>query len=165
MTEYPHIREAEDFHGFGTVHFYESECRKAGQIVDRLPCTAADGTACVALLTRCPTGSPDSFDGLDIITADETHCLYSGAVRHSDIALTAELARLGYFFPGCGVNVADAVTRIGAKRICFGHLWELGHQVGPYAGRLSKPIIESALKKAHSAGFHPEVPMWGTRIA
>lgn len=103
MTEYPHIREAEDFHGFGTVHFYESECRKAGQIVDRLPCTAADGTACIALLTRCPTGSPDSFDALDIITADEAHCLYSGAVRHGDIALTAELARLGYFFSGCGV--------------------------------------------------------------
>lgn len=103
MTDYPHITEAENFHGFGTVHFYESECRKAGQIIDRLPCAASDGTACIALLTRCPTGSPDSFDGLDIITDDEAHCLYSGAVRHSDISLTAELARLGYFFPGCGV--------------------------------------------------------------
>ena len=71
---------------------------------------------------------------------------------------------LWLFFPGCGVNVADAVKRIGAKRVCFGHLWELGHQTGEWKGRLSAPIIRSALAKARSVGVEPEVPMWGTMI-
>ena len=71
---------------------------------------------------------------------------------------------LWLFFPGCGVNVADAMKRIGAKRTAFGHLWELGHQTGEWKGRLSAPIIRSALAKARSAGFEPEVPAWGTRI-
>ena len=71
---------------------------------------------------------------------------------------------LWLFFPGCGVNVADAVRRIGAKRVCFGHLWELGHQTGEWRGRLSAPIIRSALAKARSVGVEPEVPPWGTRL-
>ena len=71
---------------------------------------------------------------------------------------------LWLFFPGCGVNVADAVKRIGAKRVCFGHLWELGHQTGEWRGRLSAPIIRSALAKARSVGVEPEVPPWGTRL-
>ena len=71
---------------------------------------------------------------------------------------------LWLFFPGCGVNVADAVKRIGAKRVCFGHLWELGHKTGLWNGRLSKPIIDAALAKARSVGVEPEVPMWGTRL-
>lgn len=72
---------------------------------------------------------------------------------------------LWLFFPGCGVDVADAVKRIGAKRTVFGHLWELGHKAGAWGGRLSAPIIKSALEKARSVGVEPEVPTWGTRIA
>ena len=71
---------------------------------------------------------------------------------------------LWLFFPGCGVDVADAVKRIGAKRTCFGHLWELGHQTGEWKGRLSKPIIVRALEKARTVGVQPEVPLWGARI-
>jgi len=65
------------------------------------------------------------------------------------------------FFPGCGVDVADAVTRIGAKRTAFGHLWELGHR----RGRLTSPLIAAARRQAEGVGQKVEVPMWGDRIS
>ena len=68
---------------------------------------------------------------------------------------------LWLFFPGCGVDVADAVLRVGAKRTAFGHLWELGH----HSGRLTTPLIKAARERARLAGVEVEVPMWGTRIA
>ena len=68
---------------------------------------------------------------------------------------------LWLFFPGCGVDVADAVLRVGAKRTAFGHLWELGH----HSGRLTTPLIKAARARAESAGVSVEIPMWGTRIA
>lgn len=67
---------------------------------------------------------------------------------------------LWLFFPGCGVNVASAVKKIGAKRVAFGHLWELGHR----GGRLSTPLINAARARAQSVGVTAEVPMWGDRI-
>lgn len=96
MTEPETITEYDNFHGFGTVRYYESECRKAGQEVRRLPCTAADGAACVVLLTLCPTGNPGSYDGVDVVTADEAHCLYSGSARHDGTNLAAQLAAHGF---------------------------------------------------------------------
>lgn len=96
MTDPKTITEYENFHGFGTVRFYESECRKAGQEVRRLPCTAADGAACVVLLTLCPSGAPGSYDGVDVITADESHCLYSGSARHDGTNLSSQLAAHGF---------------------------------------------------------------------
>lgn len=100
IIPYPVIREAEEFHGFRTVHFYELECAKAGQQTRRVPCYAADGTEAIALLTICPTGNPASYDGLDILTDDEAHCLYSGAVRHDGSDLEAVLQRSGYSLTG-----------------------------------------------------------------
>lgn len=97
VINYPAIREAEEFHGFRTVHFYEIECAKAGHKTERIPCFSADGTEAIALLTRCPEPcSAGAYDGLDIITADEAHCLYSGATRHDGSDLEAVLSRAGF---------------------------------------------------------------------
>ena len=65
------------------------------------------------------------------------------------------------FFPGCGVDVAEALGKIGAKKTVFGHLWELGHATG----RLTTPGIRSALAKADSVGAKAEVAFWGDRIS
>lgn len=96
LITYPMIREAEEFHGFRTVHSYELECAKAGQTTRRVPCFGKDGTPAFALITVCPTGNPASFDGLDIITADEAHCLHSGAIRHDGSDFDSVLSRFGY---------------------------------------------------------------------
>ena len=69
---------------------------------------------------------------------------------------------LWMFFPGCGVNVADAVRRVGAKRVVFGHLWELGHKSD---GRLSSDRIRKAQDAAFGAGVKAEVPAWGELIS
>lgn len=65
------------------------------------------------------------------------------------------------FFPGCGVNVTDAVARIRPKHLVFGHLWELGHATG----RLTTPLIRRAIGRAKAAGVTPTVALWGDRIA
>lgn len=65
------------------------------------------------------------------------------------------------FFPGCGVNVADAVRKIDARKIVFGHLWELGHT----SGRLTAPLVKLAVKKAAGANAVANVAFWGERIA
>ena len=65
------------------------------------------------------------------------------------------------FFPGCGVDVADAVKRIRPKKLVFGHLWELGHS----KGRLTAPLIRAARAKAVSAGVEPSVALWGERVS
>lgn len=82
IINHPAITESENFHGFRTVHFYEAECARAGQTTRRIPGRMEDGTPAFALLTLCPTNNPASYDGLDILTADEAHCLYSGSIRH-----------------------------------------------------------------------------------
>ena len=65
------------------------------------------------------------------------------------------------FFPGCGINVTDAVNKIKPKKLVFGHLWELG----PSTGRLTEPLIRRAQKKAIDAGYPPTVALWGDRIS
>ncbi len=65
------------------------------------------------------------------------------------------------FFPGCGINVTDAVKRIKPKKLVFGHLWELGHKTG----RLNAPLIRRAQKAAIAAGYTPTVALWGERIS
>ena len=65
------------------------------------------------------------------------------------------------FFPGCGIDVADAVKRIRPKKLVFGHLWELGHS----KGRLTTPLIRAARGKALSAGVEPVVALWGERVS
>ena len=68
---------------------------------------------------------------------------------------------LWLFFPGCGIDVAKAVRKVGAKRIVFGHLWELGHG----QGRLKEPQIRRALAKAEDAGCgDASVALWGDRV-
>ena len=68
---------------------------------------------------------------------------------------------LWLFFPGCGINVADAIDRVKPKRVVFGHLWELAHSTG----RLTTPMVRKALAKAASVGASPEVALWGDRIS
>jgi ribosomal protein L17 len=65
------------------------------------------------------------------------------------------------FFPGCGVDVADAVRRVRPKHLVFGHLWELAHG----SGRLTAPLIRAARKQATDAGCVPTVALWGERIS
>ena len=68
---------------------------------------------------------------------------------------------LWLFFPGCGIDVAKAVQKVGAKRIVFGHLWELGHKTG----RLTSPMIRRALAKARPHCTDVSFALWGDRIA
>ena len=64
---------------------------------------------------------------------------------------------LWLFFPGCGVNVAEAVRNVKPRRIVFGHLWELGHS----SGRLTAPLIRNALPQAMSECGDVSVRFWG----
>ena len=68
---------------------------------------------------------------------------------------------LWMFFPGCGVNVAEAVRRVRPKRLFFGHLWELGHK----SGRLGAPLIRAARDAARGAGAEPSLALWGERLS
>ena len=65
------------------------------------------------------------------------------------------------FFPGCGVDVAEAMRRVRPKRVVIGHLWELGHR----HGRLTEPLIRRALKKAQPECDNVSVAFWGDRIS
>ena len=68
---------------------------------------------------------------------------------------------LWLFFPGCGIDVAKAVRQVGAKRIVFGHLWELGHRTG----RLTSPMIRNALAAARPECADVSFALWGDRIS
>ncbi len=71
---------------------------------------------------------------------------------------------LWLFFPGCGINVAKAVKKIDAKRIVFGHAWELGHRQN-HRGRLDEPLIRRALSAAKAAGCRDvSLAFWGERV-
>ncbi|MBQ6923520.1 MAG: hypothetical protein IJQ73_02655, partial [Kiritimatiellae bacterium] len=63
--------------------------------------------------------------------------------------------------PGCGIDVARAVEIVNAKRIVFGHLWELGHKTG----RLTAPLIRNAISAARGKGADVSFALWGDRIA
>ena len=71
---------------------------------------------------------------------------------------------LWLFFPGCGINTVEAVKKIDAKRIVFGHLWELGHEQR-HRGRLDERLIRPRLAEAKKAGCKDlSVAFWGDRI-
>ena len=71
---------------------------------------------------------------------------------------------LWLFFPGCGIDTSRAVEKVQAKRIVFGHLWELGHGRG-HRGRLDEPLIRPRLVWAKEAGCTDvSVAFWGDRI-
>ena len=70
---------------------------------------------------------------------------------------------LWLFFPGCGIDTAKAVGIVNAKRIVFGHLWELGHRQGRN-GRLDEPLIRGALVAARPTCKDTSVAFWGDRI-
>ena len=70
---------------------------------------------------------------------------------------------LWLFFPGCGVDVAKAVQKVDAKRIVFGHLWELGHRNG-HRGRLDAPLIRRALDNARPHCSDVSFALWGDRV-
>ena len=68
------------------------------------------------------------------------------------------------FFPGCGIDTAKAVEKVNAKRIVFGHLWELSHWPG-HRGRLDERLIRPRLAEATAAGCKDtSVAFWGDRI-
>lgn len=67
---------------------------------------------------------------------------------------------LWVFFPGCGVNVADAERNVRPKQMSFGHLWELGHR----SGRLTTPMVRTAREKVLAAGGTVTIPLWGERV-
>ncbi|MBQ2630461.1 MAG: MBL fold metallo-hydrolase [Kiritimatiellae bacterium] len=68
---------------------------------------------------------------------------------------------LWLFFPGCGINVAEAVKKVQPKRVVFGHLWELGHSTG----RLTEPLIRRALAAAKPICGQTAVAFWGDRVS
>lgn len=71
---------------------------------------------------------------------------------------------LWLFFPGCGIDTVKAVAKIKAKRIVFGHLWELGHRQN-HRGRLDEPLLRRALAHAAKGGCkNTSLAFWGDRI-
>ena len=71
---------------------------------------------------------------------------------------------LWLFFPGCGIDVRKAVQKVNAKRIVFGHLWELAHAQN-HQGRLDERLIRPRLVQAKQAGCQDvSVAFWGDRI-
>ena len=72
---------------------------------------------------------------------------------------------LWLFFPGCGINVAKAVERVQPKRVVFGHLWELSHDVGYGKDRLVEPLIRRALAAAKPICANTSVAFWGDRVS
>lgn len=132
-------------------------------------------------------GSPDAFKirdvairtfrvdhakaewGIDFTTAFEIkigdfRLLHTGDCRPSNGKLCVKWGRpdLWLFFPMSGLDIADAMRRIGPKRVVFGHLWELGHAVGK--GRAHKWHINRAMPKAKSQCGDVSVAFWGDRI-
>ena len=72
---------------------------------------------------------------------------------------------LWLFFPGCGIDTAKALEKVKAKRVVFGHLWELGHKPG-HRGRLDEPLIRPRLAMAKEAGYTDvQLAFWGERIS
>ena len=65
------------------------------------------------------------------------------------------------FFPGCGIDVAEAVRKVCPKRVVFGHLWELGHK----KGRLTTPMVRKALENAKPHCQNVSYALWGDRIS
>ena len=60
----------------------------------------------------------------------------------------------------CGIDVAKAVSKVGARRVVFGHLWELGHK----SGRLTAPLIRRALNNARPNCPDVSFALWGDRV-
>lgn len=68
---------------------------------------------------------------------------------------------LWLFFPGCKINVAEAIRNVQPKRVVFGHLWELSHATG----RLTEPRIRRALSDAKPICEQTAVALWGDRVS
>ncbi len=81
--------------------------------------------------------------------------------KGSEGKLHASNPDLWVFFPGCGINVEDAVRRVRPKHLAFGHLWELGHK----SGRLTAPLLRNAFAAARRAGAEPILALWGERLS
>ena len=72
---------------------------------------------------------------------------------------------LWLFFPGCGIDTAKALEKVRAKRVVFGHLWELSHKPG-HRGRLDEPLIRPRLALAKEAGYTDvQLAFWGNRVS
>ncbi len=80
--------------------------------------------------------------------------------KGSEGKLRASTPDLWVFFPGCGINVEDAVRRVHPKHLAFGHLWELGHK----SGRLTAPLLRNAFAAARRAGAEPVLALWGEKL-
>jgi len=107
--------------------------------------------------------------GIDFTTAFEIatggfRLLHTGDCGVANGKLCVKWGRpdLWLLFPMTSLDVADAVRRIGPKRVVFGHLWELGHAVGK--GRAHKWHIDRALPMAKSQCNDVSVAFWGDRI-
>ena len=88
----------------------------------------------------------------------------SGRGTEPKLKTDCERPDLWLFFPGCGIDTAKAVGMVKAKRIVFGHLWELGHKQG-HRGRLDEPLIRRALTAAKPIVDNTSVAFWGDRIS
>jgi len=88
----------------------------------------------------------------------------SGRGTESKLETTWGRPDLWLFFPGCGIDTAKALEKVKAKRIVFGHLWELGHKPG-HRGRLDEPLIRPRLALAKEAGYKDvQLAFWGDRV-
>ena len=107
--------------------------------------------------------------GIDFTTAFEIkigdfRLLHTGDCRPSNDKLCVKWGRpdLWLFFPMAALDIADAMRRIGPKRVVFGHLWELGHAVE--SGRALKSHVNRAMPQAESQCKDVSVAFWGDRI-
>jgi len=107
--------------------------------------------------------------GIDFTTAFELRIgdfrlLHTGDCGVANDKLRVEWGRpdLWLLFPMTSLDVTDAFKRIRPKRCAFGHLWELGHEVG--RGRVTERHIRRGLDMAGRASGKTTVAFWGDRV-
>ena len=84
----------------------------------------------------------------------------SGKGSETKVGTTWGRPDLWLFFPGCGIDVAEAVHKVQPKKVVFGHLWELGHKTG----RLKAAKIRRSKREADPLCPDVSVAFWGDRI-
>ncbi|MBQ8113314.1 MAG: MBL fold metallo-hydrolase [Kiritimatiellae bacterium] len=84
----------------------------------------------------------------------------SGSGSEKKVGTTWGRPDLWLFFPGCGIDVAEAVRKVQPKKVVFGHLWELGHKTG----RLKAAKIRRSKREADPLCPDVSVAFWGDRI-
>ncbi len=169
-------------------HYDSDFCKAMEKAGKPLVSSFAENTAFTKIKAMAESnGHPDEFNikdvairafrvdhapaawGIDFTTAYEMligdfRLLHTGDCGVSNDKLSVKWGRpdLWLLFPMYTLDVADAVRRIRPKKVAFGHLWELAHDVR--GGRAIKWHIDRDLPRAKSQCEKTFVAFWGERI-